>query len=201
MYSHRFQMILRFHNIEERIFKGTKHGHQRWITCLYQDSFVHHMQPALLVMYEQKREIWDRTLGDFDRDLDDERIDIVGSAKKLIQEAVDEFKTNFLENKIKYFPIQDAAEILMKLKNLKILIGLPKSIFPISKLEEFYKNLNLTGNENFMESIWEIQKHHRKIRNEPKSSWKRQIDEVVTTEPLFIKYSIDNGNFLCKFWI
>ncbi|KAG5668297.1 hypothetical protein PVAND_016244 [Polypedilum vanderplanki] len=196
IYSHRYQIILRFHSDQDVFVQGTKHGQQRWISCLYKNSFVHHMQPALLVMYEQNREVWDRTLGDFDRDSVDERIDIVGSAEKLIEEAVDEFKREFLAERAPYLPVEVAADILFKLKNLKILIGLPKSILPISKLEKFYKNLKLTGNETFLRSLWEIEKYHQKLRNEPKTSWRRQIDQVVDTEPLFIKYSLEDGNIL-----
>ncbi|KAG5667502.1 hypothetical protein PVAND_015481 [Polypedilum vanderplanki] len=196
LYWNRFYIILRFHNEQTLFLNGYKHGWQRWQTCIYQNTLDTTMQPALLVMYEKYRSIWDRTLGDFDRDLTDERIDIIGSAENLIQEAVDEFKRRFLANTAPFIPIEVATDVLFKLKNLKILISLPKSIFPISKLEEFYKNLNLTGKENFMKSLWEIQKHHRKLRNEPKSSWRRQIDQIVEIYPKFVKYNIEDGNVL-----
>ncbi|KAG5669536.1 hypothetical protein PVAND_017423 [Polypedilum vanderplanki] len=198
LYRYRTQIILRFHNDQDFLTRGYKQGQQRWISCLYQFSLDIRMQPALLVMYEQYRSIWDRSLGDFDRDLMDERIDIVGNAKKLIQEAVDEFKKRFLTESAPLMPFKIAVDVLFKMKNLKILIGLPNSIFPISKLEEFYKNLNLTGNENFMESYWEIEKHHRRLRNEPKTSWRRQIDQVVDTGDFWAKYSVEDGNILCK---
>ncbi|KAG5669415.1 hypothetical protein PVAND_017302 [Polypedilum vanderplanki] len=196
LYWYRFQIILRFHNEQTFVQEGTKHGWQRWHTCINQKSFKDYMQPALLVMYEQYRSIWDRTLGDFDRDLMDERVDIVGNAKQLIQEAVDEFKRRFLTGGAIFMPFKIAVDVLFKLKNLKIFISLPKSIFSISKLEEFYENLNLNGNENFMESYWKIEKHHRRLRNEPKTSWRRQIDQVVETNKKLLKYSVEDGNIL-----
>ncbi|KAG5669474.1 hypothetical protein PVAND_017361 [Polypedilum vanderplanki] len=195
IYWHRFEIILRFHNEQNLKSRGLKHGAQRWVTCSFY-NFRKFLQPALLVMYEQRRAIWDRTLGDFDRDLSDERIDIVGSAEKMITEAVDVFKKNFLKETSGKLSIEVSAEILFKLKSLKILIGLQKSIFPISKLEEFYKNLNLTGNENFMKSYWEIDRHHRRLKNEPKTSWRRQIDQVVDTGDFWAKYSVEDGNIL-----
>ncbi|KAG5666985.1 hypothetical protein PVAND_014988 [Polypedilum vanderplanki] len=194
IYRYRFQIILRFHNEQNLNQQGFKHGRQRWSSCLGQYSFDTYMQPALLMMYEQYQPIWDRTLGDFNRDLADERTDIFESAEKLILEAVDEFKRRFLTEGALLMPIKVATDILFKLKNLKVLIGLPKSILPILKLEEFYKHLNLTGNENFMKSYWEIKIHHRKLRNESKNSWRKQIDQVVDVYPILLKYSIDNGN-------
>ncbi|KAG5685161.1 hypothetical protein PVAND_014353 [Polypedilum vanderplanki] len=193
LYRYRSQIILRFHNRHDLTLQGYKHGWQRWTTCIRQYALEQYMEPALLVMHEQKREIWDRTLGDFDRDSIDERIDIVGSAEKFILEAVDEFKRRFLTEGASKLSTEISADVVFKLKNIKILIGLPKSVFSISKLEEFYKNLNLTGNENFMKSLWEIQRHHRKLRNEPKNNWRRQIEQIVEIKEYY-KYYVDDGN-------
>ncbi|KAG5666868.1 hypothetical protein PVAND_014876 [Polypedilum vanderplanki] len=163
IYDHRFQIILRFYNNQVKTVRGLKHGQQKWHTRIRRNSFEKKMQPVLLVMYEQYRPIWDRTLGDFDRDLSDERSNITGNAKKLIQEVVDEFKKRFLMETSLKLPIEISAKILFKLKTLKIFFGLPKSIFSVASLEEFYKNLNLNGDENFMKSHWEIRKFNRKL--------------------------------------
>jgi hypothetical protein len=201
IYRYRHHIILRFQNEHSLKSYGYKQGRQRWYTCIFQHSFTEFMQPALLVMYEQWRPIWDRTLGDFDRDLNDERVDIVGGAEKLIREAVDEFKKRFLEEAAPNTPTWAAADILIKIKGLKLLFGLQKSVFPVSKLEEFYSELELEGDENFLRSIWEIQKIHRKISNERGSSWQRQISKLTDEIVSFGKYDVENGNIMCELFL
>lgn len=198
LYANRYDIILRFFNDQNLKQRGTKHALQRWIHCINQ-HFLSNMMPALLFMYEQHRPEWDRTLGDFDRDLIDERVEIAKNAEILSKEAVEEYKKRFLEQIEAKIPANIAVDVYNKLKNLKIVISLQKSIFPIGKFKEFYKNLNLNGEENFLKSIWEFQKHHKKIQNEPNSSWRKQIDRLVNEgKGDLCRYEIGNGNILCK---
>lgn len=200
LYSYRQHLILRFHNYQDESFEGTTHGNQRWITCLYK-VIRPFLKPALLVMYEQKRDIWDRTLGDFDRDLMDERVDIIGNAEKFVKEAVDEYRKYFVDKISPEISTNVAVDIFNKLKNVKIVLSLQKSIFPISKLEEFYEELSLNGDENYFKSIKNIEDFDAKILNEPKSSWRKNIEKVVKDSDQFGFYHIENGNILCEFGI
>jgi hypothetical protein len=176
IYYNRLSIITRFHNELEVEKFGYKHAWQRWYRCV-RTTIAENMLPALLLMYEQRQPEWDRTLGDFDRDMLDERVDIAGSYVRFYQEAIDEFKRRLKEDDID-LPVEVLADVLFQLKKMKVVASL-KSLFSIEQLDEFYSELNLKGDENFLPSVWEIERNRRKIRKEPKSSWRLQIERLV----------------------
>lgn len=195
LYANRDALILHFHN-KQNLDLGNKHAYQRWIKCIYQYT-RNKMYPAHIAMYEQWRSTWDRTIGDFDRNEVDERADIPKSAENFVREAVDDFKVRFMKGN--NFKLSVAIDVLNKIKDLKIVVSLPSTVFPIEKLDEFYEDLNLRGDENFLQSIWEINKNFRKIINEPRNSWRRQIDRMVYAQSNdWMTYNILDGNILCK---
>lgn len=143
-------------------------------------------------MYEDRRPIWDRTVGDFNRETS--KLDIPSSAEEFVKEAVLEYKNQFIKGTNLQPSI--AVDVVDKLKTVTVVASLQAKVFPISKLEEFYTELNLKGDESFLHSVWEMEKNHRKIRNELKESWRRQIDMMVG--PYRINYNIKDGNILCR---
>lgn len=178
LYLHRFSIILRFHNHQILEQYGTKHASQRWRTCIF-THILPQMHPALLVMYERWRPVWDRFVGDFNRDIHDERSQILTSAEKFSQEAIDELKQRFTyETDLKP---SIAIDVLDKLKNLKIVVSLTEKYLSFDQLDDFYKELNLNGSENFLKSVWELDNHHMKVLNEPRDNWRRKIDEMVNS--------------------
>lgn len=142
-------------------------------------------------MYELRRPSFDYESGDFDRK---KPVKIVDSAEKFVKNAVKEAKKRFIDTT--ELPLGVAVAVLRKIKSLKIVVGVTNKTLSVDDLEEFYKELELSGNENFFESIWKMEKFHRKLRNEGSGSRRRAIDEMVQAP--WIRYNILDGNVLCE---
>lgn len=151
------------------------------------------MRPAFYAMYEMKRPSFDYESGDFDRRTSGSE-NIVRSAEKFVGEAMLEARKRFVMNS--ELPLSISVDILSKIKNLKIIVGVTNKTLRIDQLEEFYDELKLEGDENFFKSVLEMEKFHRKLINEASGSRRRRIDEMVKTP--WMKYDIAEGNLLCK---
>jgi hypothetical protein len=155
------------------------------------------MYPALLVMYNTQVSVFDRTLGDIGRDRAD-RANIYNDAEEFVQEAIDYFRKVFIEHS--NLPLSISLDILKHLKNVKIVIGLTEKTLKMKDLEYFYENLKLTGEEEYLESVFEIESHHRKLQNELQGSSRRKIDIMVNFhgKAFGLKYWIEDDNILCE---
>ncbi|KAG5666648.1 hypothetical protein PVAND_014664 [Polypedilum vanderplanki] len=164
------------------------HFINRWSNCI---SRIHQtfMNPALVFMYEQWRSVWDRNINEIG-----EQVDIIASAEELIFEAVDTFVAWFSQKKNEEVAELIRADVISKLKTIDIAVSLQQKTMTFEKLEEFYEELFLEGDENFMRSIWEMKRFHRKILNEPKESWRSIIEEMVGNDEM--KYNVEDENVL-----
>lgn len=141
-------------------------------------------------MYERKRPGFDYESGDFCRGVHN----IVKSAEEFVENAVKAAKKRFVMNS--ELPLKVGIDVLNKIKNLKVFVGVTNKTLAIDDFDEFYSELNLKGDENFFKSVVEMEKFHQKLMNEKQESLRRQIDEMVQAP--WIRYDIDKGNFLCR---
>lgn len=101
-----------------------------------------------------------------------------------------EYFGKYLENKTK---ISD--EILSKVVNLELVVGLPEEISSDAKVETFYQELQLNGDEEIVESYFEMCKFHRKLENELTNEWRWKLEEISVQEDM--KY-FATDNILCE---
>lgn len=135
------------------------------------------LSPSLEFMYSQRYQ-------------DEE---IVESVKRFSSEAVG-MMTKIIENK---GTLDDTMkqDVVERLKSIKYVIGVRKEILDVTKIEDFYSDLGLTGDEAQVEMFLKIDNHHEKIENESRNSWRRKLDLIsMDTE---VEYFIDD-NFLCE---
>lgn len=191
LYHHRYAFILRFYNRESEFMEARRQSVQRWQRCLeYPNLF---MQPAFYALYEKKRPSFDYESGDFDRRTSGSG-NIVRSTKEFVENAMLEAKKRFVMKS--ELPLSVGVDVLMKIKHLKIIVGITNKTLGIDQLEDFYDELKLAGDENFFRSVLEMEKFHRKLINEEGGSRRRRIDEMVKAP--WMKYDIDKGNLLCE---
>lgn len=191
LYTYRYDTILRFYNVQNLLREGTKQSAERWNRCL--TSLQNDFGVALLVMYERRRTSFDRVAGDFNRNVNS-KINIYESAEGFLRKAVEKVKEQFLVDN--YLRLSESSDVLMKLKNVTIILGLTNKTLPLDKLENFYSGLKLNGSEEFLESMIQLSLHKRKIFLEPHGSWRKKIDNL--SEKFHITYNIEDGNYLCK---
>jgi recombinational DNA repair protein RecT len=137
------------------------------------------MRPAIEFSYSKSRRYRDEA--------------IEKSAKAFAIEAV-----NFSIEKILVITdLNDKVkhEVINQLKSMRIIFGFPEEISEPKKIEEFYVELKLNGTESYIETCREIHKHHQKLENEPKKSWRRKLDEMSTKTE--VEY-FTNDNVLCE---
>ncbi|KAG5666887.1 hypothetical protein PVAND_014894 [Polypedilum vanderplanki] len=169
-----YQFIFIFH-FDENFVKytiGTKKSTQRWESCLL-FGIVNFIQPALIFMHNEKYK----------------KQNLIDKARNFVEEAVNEAKKKFIKGNL---PLEISSEILKKLSNLKIFISLEN--FKEENLTDYYEDLNLKGNEKFLETFLEVKKFNLKIKNEISSNKRRKLEELLQNQR--ITYEIKNGNIL-----
>jgi hypothetical protein len=176
MFYHRWLFIVYRHNEIDELMLGTTKAVQRWEQCLA--MFRKYMPSAVESLYAQKYR--------------DESVE--KAAKVFTNEAVEYF-VKFLKNKTEFLA-QYREEAVNRLKSLKLLFGPSEEISNEIKLEEFYKELPLNGQENIVASYFEMCKFHRKVENELGNDFKWKLEEMSVEED--VKYFVTE-NILCEF--
>lgn len=175
LYTYRFVIIPYAHDEFELTKVGNKKSPQRWMQCGF--CFDCHMRPAVAFIYLERYR--------------DEKI--VESAKVFVREAINFALSNVingteLKNTVKF-------DVMRRLTSMRIIIGFPEEILSSQKNEEFYDELSLSGNESYFEACREFHKHHHKLENERKKTYRRRLDEItLKSEVEFIA----QDNVLCK---
>jgi hypothetical protein len=150
--------------------RGTKKDLQRFEQCI--EILEINFGPGLLSVYASKY-------------LDNSTL---FNAEKFVREAIAEVisemnKANDLNEEVK-------ADVTQKLSQTFVVLGGLPQIFDLSKMEELYKDIGLTGDEKILEMTIKLARYHGKIDNEPKSSWKYQVHGLSHLKAL--KYLPDN---------
>lgn len=172
LYSFRELFIVYPHNADDQLLRGTKKSLQRWQQCL---NF--NMGPGLVSLYAQTYQE-----------------DIIGdAARKFTREVIDDLIVEILNDT--RITGEMKTDLMHQLKSMEIITGLPNELLNLEKVEEFYKELKLSGDENLIKTGVEIYKHIQKIQNSPEYGWKRKIQIVMATK--FSRYFFDY-NILCK---
>lgn len=156
---------------------GSKKSPQRWMQCGF---CLHcHLRPVVEFTYSQSQRYRNE---DVERSANVFATDAVNFAIEKIS-----LGTELVDN-IKH-------DVIDRLKSVRIILGFPEEISSSRKIEEFYNELKLKGNETYFESCREFHKHHQKLENEPHESWRRKLDEMTfKTE---VEY-FSNDNYLCE---
>jgi predicted DNA-binding protein YlxM (UPF0122 family) len=136
------------------------------------------MKPALEFLYSQKY---------FDGKVAD-------AAKSFAREAV-EFAIKKIEKVQSRF--DHVKELVIEqLKKVKIVAGIHEDLMKVEKIEEIYDELKLKGHENYTIMYLEIAKYNRKLKLEPKESWRRKLNEK--SSEFNVKYFVEE-NILCEY--
>ncbi|CAO1378234.1 unnamed protein product [Diamesa hyperborea] len=148
---------------------GTNKSKQRWEQCVKQLSQI--FGTALQGLHAEryyKKEVHE-------------------SVKILIKESVKDFI-----DEINKYDMNDNAkkDIVDRLNNVQYVIGDREEVLDLQKIDEFYKELELDGTEGNVESFLKMIKHNRNIYNNPKSNWKRQINEFQGD---YIEYAVEDN--------
>ncbi|KAG5668090.1 hypothetical protein PVAND_016045 [Polypedilum vanderplanki] len=195
IYSIRHFIILRFHNIQDIVVDGRVQNPQRFERC--QISMQEYVKAAIEVMYERKRLHFEYTLGDFERK-SRKKNEIYESAKKITEESFETFAELFINQTT--IPLDYSSFILKKLKNVKIYIGITNELLKMNELEEYYKDLNLTGDESFLTSMLEMKRNSWKIKNELKGTKRRKIELIVGNTLAFYNLMDENYFYIPTVW-
>lgn len=174
MQDHKEAFIVYPFNKEDAIFRGTKQERQRFEQCI--DKMRHYGRPALDALYAKKyRKPNIQTAA-------------VTLAKEVVEDVIEKLKETNLNTTI----IEDVTE---HLRNLNYIMGFSEDILDDSRLNEFYDELDLEGTEDLVTTYLGMEKHFRKIENEPKDDWKQKLDQLVKQES--VKNYLED-KILCK---
>lgn len=179
---------LYFMNVYEYPTFGTIHAKQRFEQCL---STVREQMPVAFTSMIVQRFT--------NKKMIDEAHDIANRTMAIIIKDVENDKT---------LPMNHKNHMLNKLKTMKLIIGYPEEVLNDQKVEEVYKNLNLTGNENLMTLQLETFIFNKKqefknliidreggfVKNES-ALW---IDYTTEDEHLTPTYELEKENTICK---
>jgi hypothetical protein len=73
---------------------------------------------------------------------------------------------------------ETAKELMIeRLKETEIIAGIHEDLLKVEKVEDFYDELELKGDESYTKTYLKILKHNKKLNLEPKGSWKRNLNE------------------------
>lgn len=168
---HRFKslfIVYAFDELEKKV-EGTEKSKQRWEQCL--GLLFNNFAPVVQSLYASKY---------YD-------INIQKSAMDFTKEVVQDYIAE----------ISDEADedIIEKLNSIDYVIGYPKEVSNLKKIEEFYDELDLDGTEGFVATFLEMENYDQKIRNNPSSDWKRKLQVLCIQydNKYFAEY-----NILCK---
>jgi hypothetical protein len=176
LYSNSFLFIIYAHDSWDQARHGVKKSQQRWQQC-HNSVFHFDMKPALEFLYASR--FYDK--------------EIVKSVEKLASEAI-EFVIQKIEND-ESLDETIKEEAIEYLREINIEAGVPRELLNDKKLDEFYDELQLKSDKNYVKTFFETQKYSGKIKLEPKKSWRRKENEKTTN--FGVKYYSD-GNLLCK---
>jgi hypothetical protein len=176
LYQNRFLFVLYNHDAWEQSQYGIKRSHQRWEQCSG-GVFDYQMKPAYEFLNSRKY---------FDAKISE-------AAKSFAREAVE-----FAIKKIKKGQNRNetAKELIIeRLKKTEIIAGIHEDLLKVEKVEEFYDELELKGDESYTKTYLDILKYNKKLELEPKESWKRNLNEK--SFEFNVKYYAEE-NILCK---
>lgn len=111
------------------------------------------------------------------------------SATELVALAVSDSIRQINRSKL----INNETKKLMtkKLKSVKLWVMFPDDILNTTKIDEMYDELQLNGNESFVEVFVELPKFDRKLETEPLDSWIKIVKKAIIND--FTSYFIDNN--------
>lgn len=158
----------------EKLKDGTEKSKQRWEQCINHVSITY--RKALQALYAKRY---------FNKEIHDSAKDF---AKEAVTDVISELNSRSMDDDAKH-------DVIEKLKTIQYVIGYPDEVLDLQKIEEFYKDLELNGTEEIVESFLKIENFKFKIWNSPKSNWKKKLYDKFTED---LKYYIDD-NILCKF--
>lgn len=105
-------------------------------------------------------------------------------------------------------PFDDQLYMLYKLRSIKLILGYPEELLNEQNIEDVYKNLNLTGNESFLELVLESytfskNQYFRNFIKNDNNSFKRNettrwIDYTTEDEYVTPSYNLNTKNSICK---
>ncbi|KAG5670733.1 hypothetical protein PVAND_000976 [Polypedilum vanderplanki] len=151
--------------------RGTKKDYQRYEQCL--DLLGLYYGPGLLAMYISKYH---------------ENSTIV-QAENFIREAINDVIIEFSKATDLDMPIK--TDVINKLNHTFIVLGGLPQINDMKKMEELYSGIELKGDEKILETTIKLISYHNKIDNEPKSSWKYQVNGLSHLNNL--KYIVEQN--------
>ena len=177
-----------FLNIYERLGWGLQNAQQRFEQCV---RTVRERMPvaftSLLIKKFTNKKIIKDARG------------IANRTMKIIIEDVENDQT---------LPLEHRSFMAEKLKNLKLILGYPEELLSNQNVEEVYKDLKLTGNENLIEHELEVFifskkqefKHLIKMENSGfvRNETTRWIDYTTEDEYITPLYDLDVKNTICK---
>lgn len=109
------------------------------------------------------------------------------------KEIVADFMTNI--NTMDNYSEDVKQNVMEKLSNMKYAIGYPQEVFDLSKIEEYYEELDLDGKEGYVESMLKMFSYYYKIENSLVKSWKKKL--LNKCSQIYIEYYTDD-NILCE---
>lgn len=114
------------------------------------------------------------------------------AATDLIKAAIDD-----VLHRIKSKPEKDLQKKLIeKLSTVKLSVMFPDEARNITEISQFYDQLQLSGNESFVDTFFKIDKLNTRVGAEPQTSWIKWLDKVGKNRK--ITYLFDE-NVFCKF--
>ena len=177
-----------FHSTFDAISFGVAKAEQRFEQCLYLLQFT--VPVAFKSLFEKrfsnKRSIEDAYV-------------VVNRTMTIIIKDVENDET---------LPLKNKQYILNKLKSLKIVLGYPEELLVAKNVEDYYKDLNITGTESLLRLIVETyifttRHNFRKyiktnnsllVRNETT----RWIDYLYEYDNILPVYELDTKNAICE---
>lgn len=176
LYLHQWIFTLYPFDRRRQANRGTKKAYQRWETCVAE--FQLRARPALELLYSQKYN----------------NEDVNKKTKSFARLALE----TSIENIIKYseLPLKSVVYIISQLASSEILIGFTEKNIGISKLELFYNDLELNGNEDYVHTWEKFLRFHQKLENEKFDDWRKKLDTF--TQNNYMSFNLEE-KLLCMF--
>ena len=174
MQSHKGAFIVYPFSREIAKDQGTKQERQRFEQCI--DKLRHFSRPALDALYAKKYR----------------KPEIQKAAELFAREVVEDVIEKIKETNVNSTVLEDVID---HLRNLNYIMGFPEEILDDSKMDQFYDELDLDGSEDLVTTYLEIERHFKKIENEPKDDWKQKLDRLMKEHSV---KSILEDKILCK---
>lgn len=151
LYAHRLLFIVYPFDWRDARYSNNQRPLQRWEQCL---NFVKdNMRPALELLQSKSHEVDNRVVEKFARDTVADFAD-----------AVKSFDEKVMSSEVK-------EKVLEKMSAIDYVAGLFHRNFTEDNLENFYDELDLTGDENIVESALKIEKFYKRLFNDYKFSF------------------------------